>query len=255
MSIPEFRAFKFDPVNIKGKKFIPVVVETNQSDAPVNTFATSSVEVNKLAQPKFYPTVQFNQWFESVIALTPKPLEINSTRNDGDFRYSSHTNNEKSYDCAFVEEDALNQAKIQGLYQSNNEYITPNIDIQNPEQLTSEEKKFFTSEIKKASEYLSAKKTITITNLSTKSSIFINLFEGETKTIGRMDLKEICDSNYSISKDHIGLQLNGGKIYLKDVSKYGISAKNSRLVRNHFYDLEDNFRIQIGENDLNITVN
>jgi len=262
--IPKFRAYKFDPVNIKGQILIPVVVETKQSNASNNTFATSADEVSELAKPIFYPTVRFNQWFESVVSLTPKPFEITSTKYDGDWRYSPHTNDEKSYDCAFVkaapfEEDALDEAQIEGLYQTDdNELSTSNIEIQNKEELTDEEKEVFTSKINKASEYLSGKKIITIINRNSlnQSSISINLFEGETITIGKKDLQDIVGNNASkISKDHFTLHLGGGKIYLKDLSRNGTVVNNTKLEKNQYYNLEENSVINIGGVYLSIKTN
>ncbi len=258
MSIPEFRAYKFDPVDIKGKKFIPVVVETKQFNASSNTFTTSANEVSELAKPKCYPTVKFNKWFESVVSLTPKPLEITSTINDGHWRYSSHTNDEKSYDCAFVEENNLAKAYFEGLYKTdNNELSASNIQIKNKEELTEIEKEVFTSEINKAREYLSGKKIITIINRYLNQSISINLFEGETITIGKKDLQDIVDLHAnSISRDHFTLHLSGGKIYIKDdLSKNGTSVNNTKLENNLYYELEEKSLIKIGGVHLRIETN
>jgi len=168
-------------------------------------------------------------------------------------------NDEKSYDCAFVKEGDLVTAQIQGLYQTdNNEFSASNIEIQNQEKLTDEEKEVFTSEINKAKEYLSGKKIITIINRNSlnQSSISINLFEGETITIGKKDLQDIVGNNASkISKDHFTLHLSGGKIYLKDLSRNGTVVNNTKLEKNQYYNLEENSVINIGGVHLRIKTN
>ena len=255
MSIPKFRAFKFNPIKINDKKFVPVVVETSQAQHN--------------AKP---PYVIFSDWFDKVISLTPSPhseIMISTTKPNGDKYnkgyFSSGLSAPKSYACGFIDGANLQNAQIHGCYEKNESPITiestnssdDNINAHYEEAIKSiyddlddtKKANFLKENNSNFSRSLFSK--LTHKEVATASSkpdpirfklqragnsfLHIHLTPGVPKTVGKQDLKDLFNQSNQFSQipeKYLQLCYYDNKLFVRDLSNLGTNLKDQNNIMN-----------------------
>ncbi len=246
MSIPKFRAFKFNPIKINDKKFVPVVVETSQAQ--------------HTAKP---PYVIFSDWFDKVISLTPSPhseIMISTTKPKGNEYnkgyFSSGLSAPKSYACGFINEEQAPYVEIKGVYaDENNKQQEASITIEDNcneddvvnhyeqainlayEKLDDKQKTVFLSENLDLSRNLKALLSTNRVAFTKPNPEFINLKlslnteplkcveiqlePGVPINISRADLKKLFNYSVYVPSDYLQICYLNGEFFIRNISNLG----------------------------------